>query len=500
MSVVDKERPLRESAIPGLDAPTSEKVAAVNAADSRPLYSKRVRIHPKAVDGFFRRAKWAFMAVLLGIYYIGPWIRWDRGPNAASQAILIDFPSRKFYFFFIEIWPQEVYYLTGILVLAALGLFFVTSLFGRIWCGFGCPQTVWTDLYIRVERMIEGDRNARLKLDKAPWTAGKIAKKVVKHAIWILIGMATGGAWIFYFADAPTLARDLVTLQAPAVAWTTIAFFTTATYVMAGFFREQVCTYMCPYARFQAAMFDEETFVVTYRADRGDPRGAHKKGDTWEGRGDCIDCTQCVAVCPVGIDIRDGQQLECISCGLCIDACNEVMDKVERPRGLIAFDTLANANARAEGKAHRTPIIRPRTIMYVCLMLVVSGLMLTSLVLRATLELNVIGERNPLYVLLSDGSLRNAYTLKVLNKAMREGRYTLSVDGLPNATLSVVGDEGKPAPTATITAPPDLVATYRVLVTVPKGTLAGNAADIRFHIQSIDTDEAAMRRAIFRGP
>ena len=478
----------------------SERVVAVNAAESRPLYSKRVRIHPKAVSGTFRRAKWLFMAVLLGIYYVGPWLRWDRGPNAASQAILIDFPSRRFYFFFIEIWPQEFYYLTGILVLAALGLFFVTSLFGRIWCGFGCPQTVWTDLFIKVERMIEGDRNARLKLDKAPWTAAKVARKVVKHALWILIGLATGGAWIFYFADAPTLARELVTFTAPPVAWTTIAFFTTATYVMAGFFREQVCTYMCPYARFQAAMFDEETFVVTYRADRGEKRGAHRKGDSWEGRGDCVDCTQCVAVCPAGIDIRDGQQLECISCGLCIDACDGIMDKVGRPRGLIAFDTLANANARAAGASHRTRILRPRTIMYMGLIAAVAGLMLAGLSLRATLELNVIGERNPLYVLLSDGGVRNAYTLKVLNKAATEGHYRLGVEGLPGARISVVGLAGAPAGEVPLDAPADLVATYRVFVTVPKGTLSGHAADIRFVLAETGGSERAVRDAVFRGP
>ena len=470
--------------------------------DSGPLFSGRVRVHPKAVRGTFRRAKWLVLAGLMAVYYLAPWVRWDRGPNAASQAILIDFPARRFYFFFIEIWPQEIYYLTGLLVLAALGLFFVTSLFGRIWCGFTCPQTVWTDLFIKIEQWVEGDRNARLRLDQSPWTVGKIGRKALKHLLWVGIGVLTGGAWIFYFADAPTLGRQLLSGEAPAVAWTTIAFFTTATYVMAGVFREQVCTYMCPYARFQAAMFDQETFVVSYRADRGEPRGSHKKDDGWEGRGDCIDCTQCVAVCPTGIDIRDGQQLECISCGLCIDACDEVMDKVGRPRRLIAFDTLANASARAGGHLKPTRIVRPRTVLYAALMTLVGGVMLVSLMLRSHLELNVIGERNPLFVLLSDGAVRNAFSLKILNKSGTDGHYGLTIEGLPGAILSVAGaaPSGITGTPVELTAPADLVATYRILVTGPKSALGAASVDTRFIITSTDGEERAEHHAIFRGP
>jgi len=266
----------------------------------------------QGAHGLYRNIKWLALFVLLGIYYITPWIRWDRGPGQPSQAVLVDFENARFYFFFIEIWPQEVYYITGLLILAALGLFLATSLFGRVWCGYACPQTIWTDLFIQVEKFFEGDRNARMKLDKAPWTTKKVFKKTGKHLVWLLIAALTGGAWILYFHDAPTIARDFFTGHAPTTSYVFITLMTFTTYWLAGHMREQVCTYMCPWPRIQAAMIDEDALNVTYRYDRGEPRGAHKKGTSWDDRGDCIDCRQCVAVCPVGIDIRDGLQLECI--------------------------------------------------------------------------------------------------------------------------------------------------------------------------------------------
>ena len=324
-TLIDKTDPpgKRTEAAPGI-----KRSRAPNPTPSTPvsLYKKREQIYPKLAHGLFRNLKWAALIVLLGIYYTVPWIRWDRGPGQPDQAVLIDFENARFYFFFIEIWPQEVYYITLLLILAALGLFLATALFGRVWCGYACPQTIWTDLFIHVERFFEGDRNARIKLDKAPWSLSKIYKKTAKHVVWILIGAFTGGAWILYFHDAPTIARDFFTGHAPATSYIFAALLTFTTYSLAGFMREQVCTYMCPWPRIQAAMIDEEALNVTYRYDRGEPRGPHKKGATWDGRGDCIDCRQCVAVCPVGIDIRDGLQLECIGCALCIDACNEIMD------------------------------------------------------------------------------------------------------------------------------------------------------------------------------
>ena len=284
-----------------------------------------------------------------------PWLRWERGPGVPDQAVLIDMPGRRAYFFWIEIWPQEIYYLTALLILAAFGLFLVTSIGGRVWCGFTCPQTVWTDLFMWVERLIEGDRGARIRLDKAPLNRAKVAKKGLKHGAWLLIAAATGGAWIMYFNDAPTVTRAILTGEASFAVYFFFGLFTATTYLLAGWAREQVCTYMCPWPRFQAALLDEESYVVTYQKWRGEPRGPHRKGQDWQGRGDCIACNQCVAVCPMGIDIRDGLQLECIGCGLCVDACNDVMRRVDRPLDLIALSTERNQADLAAGRADHAP-------------------------------------------------------------------------------------------------------------------------------------------------
>jgi cytochrome c oxidase accessory protein FixG len=260
-------------------------VRAVNAEANRSLYAERVKIYPKRAEGQFRTIKWVVMVVTLGIYYIVPWLRWDRGAYLPDQAVLLDFPSRRFFFFFLEIWPQEFYYITGLLVLAALALFLVTSLAGRVWCGYTCPQTVWTDLMIAVERFFQGDRNARMRLDKAPWTVEKIWRKGATHLTWLLIAIATGGAFVFYFRDAPTLARELATFEAPLVAYASLGVFTATTYVLGGIAREQVCTYMCPWPRIQGAMFDRDSLLISYRAWRGEPRGPHKLGKPGKAEG-----------------------------------------------------------------------------------------------------------------------------------------------------------------------------------------------------------------------
>ena len=369
-------------------------VEAVNKKEKRQLYAARQKIFPKRVTGTFRSLKWWVMLVTLGIYYVTPWLRWDRGPHAPDQAVLVDLPGRRFYFFFIEIWPHEFYYIAGLLIMAGVGLFLVTSTVGRAWCGYTCPQTVWVDLFIGVERFIEGDRNARIKLDKGPWTADKITKRLSKHAIWVVIAMATGGAWIFYFADAPTLAWNFITFDAPMVAYTTVGILTATTYVFAGFMREQVCTYMCPWPRIQAAMLDEDSLTVTYNAWRGEPRTRHRKRQIEAGEtvGDCVDCNACVAVCPQGIDIRDGQQLECITCALCIDACNNVMEKVGLDRGLISYSTLRDYAANESGVDAPTTwrsFIRPRTAIYAGLWSLIGLAMLAVLLTRDRLDLTV---------------------------------------------------------------------------------------------------------------
>jgi cytochrome c oxidase accessory protein FixG len=476
------------------DRVESVDVEAVNAKARRELYKKREKIYPKLVHGRFRRIKWLVLIATLAIYYLTPWIRWDRGPGQPDQAVLLDLPNRRFYFFFIEIWPQEIYYLTGLLILAAVGLFLVTSIAGRVWCGYACPQTVWTDLFVAVERLVEGDRAERIRLDKKPWGAAKAARKTAKHALWLLIAVATGGAWVFYFADAPSLAADLLAFQAPTVAYVFIGGLAFTTYWLGGHMREQVCTYMCPWPRIQGAMLDEESMVVTYRAYRGEPRGPLRKGAIAAGHGDCIDCKQCVVACPMGIDIRDGQQLECITCALCIDACDDVMAKIDKPRGLIAYDTIGNLERRAEGKPAKLRLLRPRTLLYAAVLLLVGGIMAVSFGTRAELEINLIHDRNPLYVTLSDGSIRNGYTLKILNMANEPRHFSLGVEGLPQATLTLGGK----VEVGAIDVPPDEVLSLRLFVAVPPGVLKGPATDIAFVLEQ--AGESLRHPSIFRGP
>jgi len=480
-------------AAPGVarsDAPTV-------TGEGRSPYAGRVKVYPKEAHGTFRTVKWIVMVVTLGIYYLLPWVRWDRGPYLPDQAVLIDLPARRFYFFFIEIWPQEFYFVTGLLVLAALALFLVTSIAGRVWCGYTCPQTVWTDLMIAVERFWQGDRNQRLRLDKHPWALETVWKKTVTHLSWLLIAIATGGAWVFYFADAPTLVKQLVTFDAQRVAYLFIGIFTASTYVLGGIAREQVCTYMCPWPRIQGAMFDRDSLLISYRTWRGEPHGPHKADQSWEGRGDCVDCRQCVAVCPAGIDIRDGPQLECIQCALCIDACNEIMDKVGRPRNLIAYDTVRNLDAGAED-AEPIRLIRPRVIFYAAAIAVVGAIMIAALAMRPELDVNVLHDRNPLYVRLSDGGVQNGFTVKLLNKLYLPRAFNIGVAGLPGATLDMVGhDEG------VVPVPPDKMQQVRLYVTLDKqGVKALPEQATAFNIVITDVASGAKteHEATFQGP
>jgi cytochrome c oxidase accessory protein FixG len=471
-------------------------VRAVNSKAARALYKKRVQIYPKLVAGTFRNLKWAAMIVLLAIYYVTPWLRWERGDFRPDQAVLVDFEGRRFYFFFIELWPQEVYYITGLLILAAFGIFLSSALFGRVWCGYACPQTVWTDLYIYVERWIEGDRNERIRLAKAPWSVSKWRKKIAKHSVWLIIAAATGGAWVFYFADAPTLTREIFTGQASAETYMFIGLLTFTTYTLAGTMREQVCTYMCPWPRIQAAMTDQEALSVTYRVDRGEPRGPHKKGASWEGRGDCVDCNACVAACPQGIDIRDGDQLECINCALCIDACDDIMRKIGRPTGLIAYDTHVNVERRQRNEPTRFRFVRVRTVLYATLMVLVGAIMLYQLLNRSTLDLNVIRDRSPPFVRLADGSTRNDYALKLINMAPRTRRVAIAVSGLPSARIVVQGGSLDAAGRVIAEARPDSVANVRLHVVAPAGVESGSHP-IRFVLEDLDSDDSAESASAF---
>ena len=473
-------------------------VSAHNKTEVRKntLYKKREAIMPRKVTGFYRTIKWAVLVAALAAYYILPWIRWDRGPGEASQAVLADFDGRRFYFFALEIWPQEVYYITGLLIVAALSLFLATALFGRVWCGYACPQTVWTDLFLLVERWIEGDRNKQIRLAKEPISFRKIIRKLSKHSIWLIIAAATGGAFVMYFVDAPTLAVTFFTGEASLPTYIFVGLLTFTTYMLAGTMREQVCIYMCPWPRIQGAMLDEHSLSVTYRKDRGETRGPHKKGETWEGRGDCIDCKACVAVCPMGIDIRDGLQLECINCGLCVDACNEIMKKIERPPNLIAYDTDANMARRCHHEKVQYNPVRPRTILYVVLITAISSGIVWGVASRSTLDVNVIKERSPPFVPLSDGSVRNGYTLKILNKADEARTFEIVADGPAGLKLTVLGE----TPQGTdvfVTTDADKLTAYRVFLTMPKGQLVGRTIPVTFRVAASDSREEASNKTVF---
>lgn len=475
---------------------------STGAPDTGPLalYAKHQKIYPRNITGTFRSLKWMASAVLLGLYFLAPCIRWDRGPGVADQAILLDIPGRRLYFFTIEIWPQEIYFLAGILIFSAIGLFFVTALAGRVWCGFTCPQTVWTDIFVWIERRIEGERNARLKLDRGPWTLHKLGRKVVKHALWMAIAAATGLAFVSYFSDAFILVREVATARATATEYGFIALFAGTTYLFAGLAREQVCIYMCPWPRFQGTMFDEHSLIVTYEEWRGEPRAKAKPGGSFEGRGDCVDCRLCVQVCPTGVDIRQGSQMACIGCALCVDACNSVMARFGRPGGLIAYDSEANQVARSRREPTRIRLIRPRTIAYALVLGVVAAVMAGAMSVRSRMEIHVLGDRSPLFVELSDRSIRNGYTYKVLNMERKSKTFTLSLGGISGATLHVIGHGTDGSNSVRLPVQPDDVSTFRVFVKAPPTALQGKSTPLTFVLTDEATGQAHPHVAAFAGP
>jgi|TARA_B110000208_G_C11756918_1_gene425487 cytochrome c oxidase accessory protein FixG len=460
------------------------------------LYAAQVPIFPRKVTGFFRTFKWWIMAVTLGIYYLTPWIRWDRGPNLPDQAVLVDVAGRRFYLFRIEIWPHEFYFVAGLLIMAGLGLFLFTSALGCVWCGYTCPQTVWTDLFIAVECWIEGDRNARVRLWKGKWNLRKWKLRLTKWMVWLGIALATGGAWVFYFADAPTLLVDLVTFTAHPAAYTTIAILTATTFLFGGFLREQVCIYMCPWPRIQAAMMDADTITVAYRDWRGEPRGK-KHDDTF---GDCIDCMACVNVCPVGIDIRDGQQMECITCALCIDACDDVMDRIGKPRGLIDYLALADEMAEREG-TKPVPIwrhiLRPRTLIYTAMWAAIGLGFVYALFIRTDIEMTVSPVRNPTFVLQSDVSICNIYDVRLRNKSGDDREFHMNLTSDAILRIELEGRDGE----LWITAPADTTILQRVYVTArPKDPAAAqDSTALRLWVEDLENGHRANQSTIFNG-
>ena len=439
---------------------------------------------PQSVKGPIRRIKWAVLIVTLTIYYLAPFLRWERGIGEPNQAILLDFEHGRLYAFFIAIWPQELYYVTGLLILAATILILTNALAGRLWCGFACPQTVWTDLFMLVERRIEGDRRDRLKKIGAPLTLRRLVEIAAKHAAWLLISVATGGALVFYFSDAPTLVRALVHGEASVPVWAWIAVFTGTTYGLAGFAREQVCTFMCPWPRLQGAIWDPEAYTVNYRDYRGEKRMSAKKAAEARSRGepvgDCVSCNLCVNVCPIGIDIREGPNFACINCGLCVDACDDVMTALKRPRGLIDYDSWNNIERGRRKEPSVVRLIRPKTVLLSAACIAMAAGMALLFAHRTTGSILVQHDRNPVAVTLSDGSVRNAYTVKLLNKAAAPREFTLQVEGI-DATLTIIGNEtGKP-----VVVPADGSELLRVTLTMSRP----QAGDISFVARDNTTNE-----------
>jgi cytochrome c oxidase accessory protein FixG len=453
------------------------------------LYAARRKVYPREVPGRFQRLRKLAMLVLLGLFYGVAWLSWD-----GRQAVLFDLPARKFHVLGLTFWPQDFHFLALLLIIGALLLFFVTAIAGRLWCGYACPQTVWTDLFMTIERWTQGDRAARMKLDRAPWGRERILRTLAKQTLWIALAAWTGFTFVGYFTPIRVLGDEVLALATGP--WETfwILFYGLATYGNAGYLREQVCMYMCPYARFQSAMFDADTLVIAYDAKRGEARGARKRGDDFKakGLGDCIDCTMCVQACPTGIDIRDGLQYECIACAACVDACDTVMDKVGYPRGLIRYTT-DNALAGAPSR-----VLRPRTLVYAGLLAVIGGAFVVGLVLRQAVALDVLRDRNALYRVHQD-SVENVYLLKIINRDSRPHRYAVSVSGLPALRVEVDAHRGTgvadpDAAVHTAEVPAGSVGNVAVRVSAPHGAARGGA-DIELAIAATDDPTQVAREA-----
>ncbi len=448
------------------------------------MYAAREKIHPREVDGTFQRLRHLAVVVLLGIYYGLPWLQWD-----GRQAVLFDLPSRQFHLFALTFWPQDFIYLALLLIIAALSLFFFTALAGRLWCGYACPQTVWTEAFIWMERLTEGKRQKRLKLDQSPWTREKILRRGSKHLLWIVFALFTGFTFVGYFTPILDLGQGVLTLSLGFWEWFWLLFYSLATWGNAGFLREQVCIYMCPYARFQSAMFDRNTLIISYDEERGEPRGgrSRKADPKAQGLGDCIDCNLCVQACPTGIDIREGLQYECIACAACIDACNGVMDKMDYPRGLIRYST---ENAMA-GKPAR--ILRPRVVIYAVLLLTILSGVTYSLSQRVPLSAEVLADRNVVYREVDWSTIENVFTVRILNKDRVAHDYAIRVDGIEGIAAQVRDDRIRVEAGST-----DSVV---VRVQVPRDQIDGPGQPFRLILESLqDPDIRNVNTARFNGP
>ncbi len=448
------------------------------------LYAKREKIHTRSYKGLFKNIRLVGVGFLFLLYFGTAWLQWgDR------QAVLFDLPARQFHIFAATFQPQDFFLLSFLLIICAFGLFFITVFAGRVWCGYTCPQTVWTWIFMWAERVTEGERHQRIKLDKAPMTANKLARRSAKHGIWLAVSVATAITFVGYFTPIRGLVIDTFTWQIGGWTLFWMFFFTAATYINAGWLREQVCIHMCPYSRFQSVMFDKDTLIVSYDPNRGEARGARKKGvdPAAVGLGDCIDCNICVQVCPTGIDIRDGLQIECIGCAACVDACDEVMDKMEYPRGLIRYTTEHNL------AGEKTRIMRPRLLGYGAALLLMIGLFIATVSGLSQVSLDVERDRNVLYREARGGNIENVYIIKVFNKGQQQRTFALSVEGHPELILDL--------PANRLTVEPSSMLQLPVNVQLNPSFMEGTNMSISFRVTDVDdADVSTLSESRFMGP
>lgn len=453
------------------------------------LYASSQKIHPRSVSGVFSNWRWLTVWITQIVFYGLPWLEWN-----ARQAVLFDLEVRRFYIFGLVLYPQDFIYLTGLLVISALSLFLFTAVAGRLWCGFACPQTVYTEIFLWIEKKVEGDRSARMRLDAAGMSASKFGKRALKQVLWITFALWTGFTFVGYFTPIRELAA--LSLAASLGPWQTfwVFFYGFATYGNAGFLREQVCKYMCPYARFQSAMFDKDTMIVTYDEQRGEPRGPRsKKADPVAlGLGSCVDCTLCVQVCPTGIDIRKGLQYECIGCAACVDVCDDVMDKVGYPRGLIKFSTQNGMEQGWDTKQMLQRAMRPRVLVYSAILLTITAAVGVSLFMRTPLRVDVMRDRGSLARMVEQGRIENVYRLQIMNATEKTQRYAITVSGLPGITLD---------PLTEVEVLPTEVRSAAVRVQIPPGTADTGSHPIQFEISSTGDEVARVtEKAAFLVP
>ena len=453
-----------------------------------PLYQAKNKVYPRAIDGVFNRWRWVLVFLTQLVFYGLPWLQWGE-----RQMVLFDLGARRFYLFGLVLYPQDFIYLTGLLIISALSLFLFTAVAGRLWCGFTCPQTVYTEIFMWLENRIEGDRSTRMRLDKAPWTSWeKLWRKGLKQTAWIAVALWTGFTFVGFFVPIRQLGGEIMALQGTwQLFW--VFFYSFATYGFAGHMREQVCKYMCPYARFQSAMFDKDTLIVTYDNERGEPRGARSKkvDPKAAGLGDCIDCSLCVQVCPTGIDIRNGLQYECIGCGLCVDACNSVMDKVNYPRGLIRYATQNGMLQRWSSAQMVRRVLRPRVLFYTTVLVGLSVALLTSLSLRVPLKVDVVRDRAALSRLVAGGQLENVYRLQIMNATEAPQRYRISASGLEGLTVASE-PEVEIGPAESRWVP--------VLLRIPYGSASEGSHAVHFEVQTVQGAAHVTEKSVFLVP